>query len=53
MAVDARLVCDFTAPAQWHRPNETEIVAAMSRIFHPKAVAVIGASDRRAKSATP
>jgi acyl-CoA synthetase (NDP forming) len=48
-AVDARIVCDWEARAARYRPSETEILAAMQRIFHPKAVAVIGASAETGK----
>jgi acyl-CoA synthetase (NDP forming) len=48
-AVDARIVCDWEAKTARYRPNEPEIIAAMSRIFHPKAVAVIGASAETGK----
>lgn len=48
-AVDARIVCDWEAKAARYRPNETEILAAMNRIFHPRAVAVIGASAETGK----
>ena len=49
IAVDARIVCDFEAKPQRYRPDQAEIVRAMSRIFHPKAVAVIGASAETGK----
>ncbi|MFW6023985.1 MAG: acetate--CoA ligase family protein [Dichotomicrobium sp.] len=48
-AVDARIVCDWEARAERYRPKEEEILAAMNRIFHPKAVAVIGASEAEGK----
>ena len=48
-AVDARIVCDWEAKTARYRPNETEILKAMNRIFHPKAVAVIGASAETGK----
>ncbi len=48
-AVDAAIVCDWEAKTERYRPNEAEILAAMNRIFHPKAVAVIGASDQDGK----
>jgi acyl-CoA synthetase (NDP forming) len=48
-AVDARIVCDWEAKPQRYRPSQDEILAAMNRIFHPKAVAVIGASDQDGK----
>jgi acyl-CoA synthetase (NDP forming) len=48
-AVDARIVCDWEAKAARYRPDEAEILKAMNRIFHPKAVAVIGASAETGK----
>ncbi len=48
-AVDARIVCDWEAKTARYRPDETEILKAMNRIFHPKAVAVIGASAETGK----
>jgi len=48
-AVDARIVCDWEAKPHRYRPSQDEILAAMNRIFHPKAVAVIGASDQDGK----
>jgi acyl-CoA synthetase (NDP forming) len=48
-AVDAAIVCDWEAKTERYRPDEAEILAAMNRIFHPKAVAVIGASDADGK----
>src|SRR5262245_62687473 len=49
VAVDARIVCDFAAQTPRYRPNQDEIIKAMQRIFHPKAVAVIGASAETGK----
>ncbi len=49
IAVDARIVCHFAEPAQRYRPKQDEILAAMNRIFHPKAVAVVGASAEAGK----
>jgi acyl-CoA synthetase (NDP forming) len=49
MSVDARIVCDFKPAAPRLRPTRDEIVQAMNRIFHPKAVAVIGASGETGK----
>jgi acyl-CoA synthetase (NDP forming) len=49
IAVDARIVCDFAAKPQRYRPDQDAIVKAMTRIFHPKAVAVIGASAETGK----
>jgi acetyl coenzyme A synthetase (ADP forming)-like protein len=48
-AVDALISVDFTPPKELYRPSQTEIVAAMSRIMNPKAVAVVGASDGEGK----
>jgi acyl-CoA synthetase (NDP forming) len=48
-AVDARIVCDFKAAAPRLRHNRDEIVRAMNRNFHPKVVAVIGASAETRK----
>lgn len=48
-AVDARIVCNFEARVERFRPDQNAIVTAMKRIFHPKAVAVIGASNEAGK----
>ncbi|WP_020178651.1 acetate--CoA ligase family protein [Methylopila sp. M107] len=48
-AVDARIVCNFEARTERFRPDEAAIVTSMNRIFHPKAVAVIGASNEVGK----
>jgi acetyl coenzyme A synthetase (ADP forming)-like protein len=48
-AVDALISVDFTPPKEVYRPSQTEIVTAMNRIFNPKAVAVVGASDGEGK----
>ncbi len=48
-AVDALITVDFSAPKEVFRPSEDEILAAMNRIFHPKSVAVIGASAEDGK----
>jgi acyl-CoA synthetase (NDP forming) len=48
-AVDARIVCNFEARKERFRPDQDAIVTAMNRIFHPKAVAVIGASAEAGK----
>ncbi len=48
-AVDARIVCNFNARVERFRPDQAAIVKAMNRIFHPKAVAVIGASNETGK----
>ncbi len=48
-AVDALISVDFTAQKEIFRPSREEILGATSRIFHPKAVAVIGASAEDGK----
>ncbi|MEE8213240.1 MAG: acetate--CoA ligase family protein, partial [Alphaproteobacteria bacterium] len=48
-AVDALISVDFSAQKEIFRPTEEEILGAMKRIFHPKAVAVIGASAEDGK----
>jgi acetyl coenzyme A synthetase (ADP forming)-like protein len=48
-AVDALITVDFRPPKEVFRPSEEEILAAMNRIFHPKSVAVIGASAEDGK----
>jgi acetyl coenzyme A synthetase (ADP forming)-like protein len=48
-AVDALISVDFTPPKQIFRPSQEEILGAMNRIFHPRAVAVIGASAEDGK----
>jgi acyl-CoA synthetase (NDP forming) len=48
-AVDARIVCDWEAKPARYRPSEADILATMNRVFHPKAVAVIGASPETGK----
>jgi acetyl coenzyme A synthetase (ADP forming)-like protein len=49
IAVDARLVVDFAAKPQPHRPDTWEMRAAMRRILMPDAIAVIGASPEPGK----
>jgi acetyl coenzyme A synthetase (ADP forming)-like protein len=49
MAVDALITVDFSAPKEVFRPSQDEILKAMNRIFHPKSVAVIGASAEDGK----
>jgi acetyl coenzyme A synthetase (ADP forming)-like protein len=49
IAVDARIVVDFQAPAPRPRPAADEIRAAMQRILMPDAIAVIGASPEQGK----
>jgi len=48
-AVDALISVDFSPPKEVYRPSQKEIVTAMNRIFNPKAVAVVGASDGEGK----
>ena len=48
-AVDARIVCDFETHQERYRPDQAEIIKATNRIFKPKAVAVIGASNETGK----
>ncbi len=48
-AVDALITVDFSAPKEVFRPSQDEILTAMNRIFHPKSVAVIGASAEDGK----
>ncbi|MEE8283704.1 MAG: CoA-binding protein, partial [Alphaproteobacteria bacterium] len=48
-AVDALISVDFSAQKEIFRPTEEEILGAMKRIFHPKSVAVIGASAEDGK----
>ena len=49
IAADVRIVVDFTAKTPRYRPAEADVLASMSRIMQPKAVAVIGASDEAGK----
>lgn len=48
-AVDARIVCDWQPAEHRPRPSQEEILKTMNRVFHPKAVAVIGASAENGK----
>jgi acetyl coenzyme A synthetase (ADP forming)-like protein len=48
-AVDALISVDFSAQKEVYRPSEEEILGTMKRIFHPKSVAVIGASAEDGK----
>ena len=48
-AVDALITVDFAPPKEVFRPSQEEILTAMNRIFHPKSVAVIGASAEDGK----
>ena len=43
-AVDALISVDFAPKQELFRPSREEILGALKRIFHPRAVAVIGAS---------
>jgi acetyl coenzyme A synthetase (ADP forming)-like protein len=49
VAVDARIVVDFTERAPRFRPEAADIITAMRKIMQPKAVAVIGASGEDGK----
>jgi acetyl coenzyme A synthetase (ADP forming)-like protein len=49
VAADVRILLDWAKPEERYRPSQSEIVAQMSRIMHPKAVAVIGASAEEGK----
>ncbi len=49
VAVDARILVDFTPPAVRFQPSPEQILAAMRRIMQPAAVAVIGASSEDGK----
>ena len=48
-AVDALLTVDFAPPARPVSLSQEEILVAMQRIFHPRSVAVIGASAEDGK----
>ena len=48
-AVDVRVLLDFDPAAPRPRPSQDEILAAMTRIMQPNAVAVIGASAGEGK----
>jgi acetyl coenzyme A synthetase (ADP forming)-like protein len=49
IAVDARVITDFTQREPRYRPSQDEILASMRRIMQPDAVAVIGASAEDGK----
>ena len=51
-AVDFRIIVDAKAGKPVDRYSQAEILTAMTRIMKPRAVAVIGASTRPARSAT-
>ena len=48
-AVDALISVDFGAQKEIYRPSEADILATMKRVFHPRSVAVIGASAEDGK----
>jgi len=48
-AVDALISVNFSTKKEVYRPTEEEILCTMKRIFHPKSVAVIGASAEDGK----
>jgi acetyl coenzyme A synthetase (ADP forming)-like protein len=48
-AVDALISVDFSPQPEVFRPSEEEIMASMKRIFHPRSIAVIGASAEDGK----
>ena len=49
IAVDVLISVDFAPQEEKYRPSEDEIAATMERIFHPRSVAVIGASAETGK----
>ena len=49
VAVDALITVDFSPQKEIFRPAEADIAATMRRVFHPRAVAVIGASAEDGK----
>jgi acetyl coenzyme A synthetase (ADP forming)-like protein len=49
IAVDARIILDFSPPEPRYRPSTDEILTAMNRIMRPDSVAVIGASAEDGK----
>lgn len=48
-AVDARFILGDGPAPTWARHSRDEILAAMRRMFHPRAIAVIGASAEEGK----
>ena len=48
-AVDALVSVDFQPKKEIFRPSQEEILKAMQRIFHPRSVAVVGASAEDGK----
>lgn len=49
VAADVRIILSAEAPVETPRIPREEILAKMNRIFHPRAVAVIGASGETGK----
>ncbi|MCZ6589648.1 MAG: acetate--CoA ligase family protein [Alphaproteobacteria bacterium] len=49
IAVDALISVDFSPQPEIFRPPEAEIKATMQKIFHPRSIAVIGASAEDGK----
>ena len=49
VAVDVRILVDFSPPKEYWRPTRKEILASMKRIMKPKSIAVIGASAEDGK----
>jgi acyl-CoA synthetase (NDP forming) len=49
LAADVRIVLDANPPARPPQHSREEIVAVMSRIMHPRSIAVIGASAEDGK----
>ena len=45
IAVDALITVDFSEQPEIFRPSDKEIKEVMAKIFHPRSIAVIGASD--------
>ena len=48
-AVDALLTVNFEAREAPYRPTQEQIVESMKRVFNPRSVAVVGASDGEGK----
>ena len=48
-AVDALISVDFSPQPEVFRPSEDEIAGTMQKIFHPRSIAVIGASAEDGK----
>jgi len=49
VAADVRILLNWEKQPERYRPSRDAIIASMSRIMHPKAVAVIGASSEEGK----